>query len=124
MSSRFLASELFPADLSTPAAARRFVLDTLRTAGAPVGDSIAVVVSELVTNSVLHAGSTARVIVVVDERCVRIEVHDADPTLPVRRDPGPQTVSGRGLLLVDALTDRWGAGAAGDGKVVWFELDR
>jgi hypothetical protein len=42
----------------------------------------------------------------------------------VPRRPGPDTVTGRGLLLVDALTDRWGAERTGDGKVVWFELDR
>ena len=120
----FSASELFPAELSTPAAARGFVVETLRAAGVPVADSVAVVVSELVTNSVLHAGSKARVVVVVDARCVRVEVHDSDPTLPVARDPGPETISGRGLVRGGALTDGWGAAPADDGKVVWFELDR
>ena len=81
-----------------------------------------VVVSELVTNSVLHAGTPSEVVVVVDDRCVRVEVRDADPTLPTMRQPSPDTVTGRGLLLVDALTDRWGSSPAGPGKVVWFEL--
>ena len=43
---------------------------------------------------------------------------------PFRRNPGPDTVTGRGLMLVDALTDRWGSAPTDDGKVVWFELDR
>jgi hypothetical protein len=62
--------------------------------------------------------------VLVDERAVRVEVHDADPTLPVPRHPAPHTVTGRGLLLVEALTDRWGSARIDHGKVVWFELDR
>ena len=101
------------------------MVGSLVEAGVPVeATAVAVVVSELVTNSVLHAASTARIQVVAAERFVRVEVHDADPTLPVLRHPSPETVTGRGLMLVDALTDRWGAEPTDDGKVVWFELDR
>jgi anti-sigma regulatory factor (Ser/Thr protein kinase) len=124
MTPPFVVAEAFPAELSTPGAARHFVVEALRSAGVPVTESVPVAVSELVTNSVLHAASTTRVVVAVDRDCVRVEVHDADATLPVPRRPGPDTVTGRGLLLVDALTDRWGAERTGDGKVVWFELDR
>jgi two-component sensor histidine kinase len=124
MSADFIASEMFPAELSTPAAARRFVVEALRAAGVPVADALPVVVSELVTNSVLHAASKARIQVMVQARRVRVEVYDSDPTLPVPRNPGPDTVTGRGLMLVDALTDRWGSALTDDGKVVWFELDR
>ena len=120
----FTVSEEFPAELSAPAAARRFVAGALAAAGVPVGDAVPVVVSELVTNSVLHAGTMARVVVVVDVRCVRVEVHDADGTLPTLRRPSPETVTGRGLMLVDALTDRWGCAPDVGGKVVWFEMDR
>jgi hypothetical protein len=45
MTARFLASELFPAELSTPAAARRFVVDAVRSRGVAVGDALPVVVS-------------------------------------------------------------------------------
>jgi anti-sigma regulatory factor (Ser/Thr protein kinase) len=124
MTAPFVASEQFPAELSTPAAARRFVVRSLRAAGVTVDDGLPVVVSELVTNSVLHASSTTQVRVHVGEQVVRVEVHDTDPTLPVLRRPAPDTVTGRGLVLVDALSDRWGAEGNGDGKVVWFELDR
>jgi len=124
MTAEFVVSELFPAELTTPAAARRFVAESLRSAAVTVDDTVPVAVSELVTNSVLHAVSTTRVVVMVDERLVRVEVHDSDPTLPTPCDPGPDTVAGRGLMLVAALTDRWGSNRADDGKVVWFELDR
>ena len=83
MSAEFVASELFPAELSTPAAARRFVVEALRSAGVPVADAVPVVVSELVTNSVLHAASKSRIQVLVEDRRVRVEVYDSDPTLPV-----------------------------------------
>lgn len=124
MSPEFVVSEVFPAQLSTPSAARRFVVRSLRTAGVPLDDAVPVVVSELVTNAVLHAASTARIQVLVGDGVVRVEVHDADPTLPVPRHPSPETVTGRGLMLVDALTDRWGAEVTDGGKVVWFEIDR
>ena len=121
-----MVSEMFPAELSTPAAARRFVTGALAAAGVlqAEADSVPVVVSELVTNSVLHAGSKAKVVVVVEPELLRIEVHDAEPTPPVMKQPGPDTVTGRGLVLVDALTDRWGCAPLDGGKVVWFELDR
>ncbi len=124
MAAEFVVSEYFPAELSTPAAARRFVVESLRSHGVAVGDAVPVVVSELVTNSVLHAASKSRVEVRVDHHRVRVEVYDSDPTMPVKRHPGPDTVTGRGLLLVEALTDRWGSAPADEGKVVWFELDR
>jgi anti-sigma regulatory factor (Ser/Thr protein kinase) len=124
MPAEFVVSEVFPAQLSTPAAARRFVVRALRKAGVPVDEAVALVVSELVTNSVLHAASKARIQVLVGDPVVRVEVHDTDPTLPVLRHPSPDTVNGRGLMLVDALTDRWGSEVTEDGKVVWFELDR
>jgi len=124
MAADFVVSESFPAELTAPAVARRFVADSLRTAGVPVSETVPVVVSELVTNSVLHAASETRVLVVVRPECVRVEVHDSNPTLPVARHPDPDTVTGRGLMLVEALTDRWGAAPVDDGKVVWFELDR
>jgi anti-sigma regulatory factor (Ser/Thr protein kinase) len=124
MTADFVVTELFPAELTTPAAARRFVVGALRAGGVEVDDAIPLVVSELVTNAVLHAGSPAQVEVRVGNDRVRIEVHDATVELPTVREPGPFTVTGRGLLLVDALCDRWGASPTTGGKVVWFEIDR
>jgi len=123
MTADFVVTELFPAELTTPSAARRFVVGALRAGGVAVDEAIPLVVSELVTNAVLHAGSSARVEVRVDNDCVRIEVHDSKADLPTVREPGPYTVTGRGLMLVDALSDRWGATPTSGGKVVWFEID-
>ncbi len=123
-STAVVATELFPPELTTPAAARRFVVDSLESAGASVAESVAIVVSELATNVVLHAGSGARVDVRVGAAVIRVEVYDTDPHLPSPAAPRPGDPTGRGLLLVDALTDRWGSEAAAGGKVVWFEIDR
>ena len=119
-----VASESFAAVLTAPAAARRFVEGALRSAGLPASEAVAIAVSELVTNSVVHAVSATRVSVLVGERHLRVEVHDDDPTLPAPLHPGPEAIAGRGLLLVEALTDRWGSLPEDGGKIVWFELDR
>ena len=55
---------------------------------------------------------------------IRVEVHDADPTLPARREPDAERPGGRGLLLLEHLATSWGVEAADDGKVVWFEVPR
>jgi hypothetical protein len=54
---------------------------------------------------------------------IRVEVDDPSATAPTVRHPGPNDPWGRGLLLVDALSDRWGTDLRTDGKTVWFELD-
>ncbi len=53
---------------------------------------------------------------------MRVEVADHDPALPVQQHPPAEAVTGRGLLIVDALATRWGVEPAADGKTVWFEL--
>ena len=124
MTADFVVSEVFPAVLTTPADARRFVVGALRAGGVEVDDAVPLVVSELVTNAVLHAGSAAQVEVRIGNEIVRIEVHDSATELPTLRQPDPYHVTGRGLMLVDALSDRWGAVPTPVGKIVWFEIDR
>lgn len=124
MTADFKVAEVFPAALTTPAQARRFVVGALMAGGVAVDEAVPLVVSELVTNVVLHVGSPAQVEVRVGNDSVRIEVHDSAGELPVLRDPAPSSVTGRGLMLVDALSDRWGADRTDTGKVVWFEIDR
>lgn len=87
-------------------------------------------VSELVTNSVVHADLTheedwIRVEAVVLPRCVRIEVSDSSPGYepgPARLPP-PGDRHGRGVWLVQRLADRWGYDPPGVSRI-WFELDR
>jgi anti-sigma regulatory factor (Ser/Thr protein kinase) len=85
-------------------------------------------VSELVSNSVRHAGLAAdqpvRLTLRIERSTLRVEVHDKGPGLrdrPLDGDPLAAT-GGRGLLLVERLTDRWGASQDGS-SVVWFEID-
>jgi hypothetical protein len=80
------------------------------------------IVSELVNNAILHARTDLTVSVARWGELVRLAVHDATPELPVRRDE-PTQVTGRGMLLVAALSQSWGVlPASGGGKVVWAVL--
>jgi anti-sigma regulatory factor (Ser/Thr protein kinase) len=124
VSAEVLAERHFPAERTSPAEARRFVAECLLSAGEDFGEALVVAVSELVTNAVLHAASACRVEVCIDGSGVRVSVQDADPRLPEPRARAPRRVDGRGLLIVESLSDRWGVTPVPGGKVVWFELDR
>jgi two-component sensor histidine kinase len=114
-------SLVLPPAASSPRAARAAVAEELGDRGRL--DELLLCVSEVVTNAILHGRSAARVVVTVDGSTVRVEVHDDDPTLPVRRHPAADSPTGRGLLMLDRLTSLWGAEPSGQGKVVWFEFD-
>ncbi|MFD9389466.1 ATP-binding protein [Streptomyces sp. NPDC060000] len=88
-------------------------------------DSVLLAVSELVTNAHVHAHSAAQLILTWDEECLHVTVHDASPQLPEPRNPGDGALGGRGLLLVDALADRWEAYRCPRGKnvTVCFQAD-
>ena len=109
-----------PAEPSTPRRARSAVAE--RYAEHLRCSDLLVCVSEAVTNAVLHAGTPVRLVVRETARLLRIEVTDDDPTMPVAREPDPATPTGRGLLLIDRLTSRWGIDSRRDGKTVWFEM--
>ena len=80
--------------------------------------------SELVSNVIEHARTTARVTAVITGARLRVSVTDEGPGMPTRQvDVSPQRVSGRGLALVETLAASWGVGAADVGKTVWFELE-
>ncbi|MFI7638074.1 ATP-binding protein [Nonomuraea sp. NPDC049400] len=91
--------------------------------------TIAELTSELVTNAVQHAAPPAdgcsdiRINVRVGSATIWLAVCDHDPTLPTRRDPDFLAESGRGLFLVDAQADRWGAVQHENGKYVWFSME-
>jgi anti-sigma regulatory factor (Ser/Thr protein kinase) len=86
--------------------------------------------SELVTNSVRHAGLSEeeriRLRASCDDACARVEVCDAGRSgrVPGRREPGPDALEpgGLGLVLVDQMADRWGVARDDDETCVWFEL--
>jgi anti-sigma regulatory factor (Ser/Thr protein kinase) len=80
-----------------------------------------VVVSELTTNALMHAGSAATVVASFDHGRLRVEVHDEDPMPPQLRAQ-PDASGGWGLRVVAALADGWGWLATSSGKQVWAEM--
>ncbi|GAA2425142.1 ATP-binding protein [Streptomyces macrosporus] len=107
-----------------------------RLAGFGVGadeslvETLVLLVSELVTNAVVHTGRPALLRIVLSGCLVagggtaRIEVVDTSSRPPRRRRAEEEETSGRGLELVCGLADRWGWRQEGAGKRIWCELDR
>jgi anti-sigma regulatory factor (Ser/Thr protein kinase) len=122
------ASRRFDSDAQTPRAARRFVSEALTGWDDEEGDltdTVTLLVSELVTNAVIHAGSDVEVMVRLTPTAARVEVTDASADGVAPRDATADEDSGRGLALVGNLARRWGVKAApGGGKTVWFEVER
>lgn len=110
-----------PASLSAREA-RRFVRAMCEEAGhAEWADAAELAVSEVVTNVVLHAHTEFRLTVRTAADHVRVEVLDHNPALPRQRGYDDEATTGRGMALVDAVTDAHGVTPlGGDGKVVWF----
>jgi anti-sigma regulatory factor (Ser/Thr protein kinase) len=108
---------------SSVGSARRFCAQYLVAWGASraLVDTATLLVSELVTNAILHA-RTPVVVSMRREARLRVEVHDGDCRAPVRKGHDHRAASGRGLLLVDALSAAHGTDLCADGKRVWFEL--
>ncbi|WP_254885644.1 ATP-binding protein [Streptomyces sp. NA02950] len=91
---------------------------------AELADQAALVISELMGNAVEHSGSRlVRVTVSRPEPCrVRLTVLDKSRTRPTQRTASPDDEHGRGLAIVEAVSDRWGADPLRWGKRVWAEL--
>jgi serine phosphatase RsbU (regulator of sigma subunit)/anti-sigma regulatory factor (Ser/Thr protein kinase) len=89
-------------------------------------ESAVLLVSELVTNVLVHTDHDARLIADVNgmpgTRRLHVEVGDRSDDMPHLRDPGELASSGRGLFLIEELADSWGVDPRGDGKSIWFEL--
>ncbi|HEX6360476.1 ATP-binding protein [Actinophytocola sp.] len=118
-------AELRLAERNTSAAlARQFTRSTLaswqRGSDGESVDDIVLVVSELVTNALLHGHGTPVVRLLDGGNQVRVEVCDDSPLLPVSHRVTP--TSGLGLRVVEQLSSAWGASRRGRGKVVWCEL--
>ncbi|MGW2637471.1 ATP-binding protein [Streptomyces sp. NPDC001348] len=113
--------------------ARRWARSRLAGAGMADDESLAetvvLLVSELVTNAVVHTGTPAVLRLSLPgaeapQAAVRLEVADSSTRAPVPRCADDDATGGRGLALVDGLADRWGWSAEGAGKRIWCELDR
>ena len=121
------AELLLPGESTSPAAARRFVQSSgCRDHGVELLDDALLLISELVTNSVLHGGPPIVLAVDCDGTGLHVRVRDGGTQMPTSRVADPAAESGRGMSLVDLLASTWGvtpvADAHGPGKEVWFEL--
>jgi anti-sigma regulatory factor (Ser/Thr protein kinase) len=87
-----------------------------------VVEDAVLLVSELVTNSVVHGGPPVIVAVECDGDALQVRVRDGSPVLPARRSAGQGEEGGRGLALVDTMSADWGVDPQPDGKHVWFVL--
>ncbi|MFE1547324.1 ATP-binding protein [Streptomyces sp. NPDC058718] len=89
-----------------------------------LSDSATLALTELVANVVRHVpGRRCSVLMLREPYGLRVEVADAVPGAVIAKLAGPLEESGRGLALVEAVTDRWGVDERADGKTVWFECD-
>ncbi|MGW0883930.1 SpoIIE family protein phosphatase [Streptomyces sp. NPDC002671] len=110
------------ADPREVAHARRLVRDRLLQWSLPqTVETAELLVSEVVTNAVRHAGGEPVDLRVVRTDALLFEVTDAEPALPAMLGAGPYDESGRGLRVVSRLAREWGASASGHRKTVWFE---
>jgi GAF domain-containing protein/anti-sigma regulatory factor (Ser/Thr protein kinase) len=116
-------------DLRGVRTARTFVHDQMGAWGLQdMSDALELVVSEIVTNALIHAGSDVDVRLRAFPDRVRLEVRDSDTNPPV---PSPLSLAeeenaeaehGRGLMIVEALADAWNSSPNGQGKTVSLDL--
>lgn len=116
------------ADPAEVGRARRWARSRLAGCGIgvdePLAETLVLLISELVTNAVVHTGCPAVLRMLLGGPGVRLEVADTSAHPPARRHADGEDTNGRGLELVDGLADRWGWQPEGAGKRIWCEIDR
>ena len=117
------AAVTLPPDATSVRRARAFVRDILTAwERDDLAEAAILLTSELVTNAVLHARTQIELVARLRAACLRVEVRDADGRAPALKLYSHQSATGRGLVLVEELADRWGTESMVGGKLVWFEL--
>lgn len=108
------------------AAARRRASETFVEAGLEPSECqvLVLLVSELVTNAVVHGRPPLQLEIDIDRWRTRVEVTDAVGRVPHARTADPGAGGGRGLALVETLATRWGTRISDEGKAVWLDLER
>lgn len=122
------------ADPAEVGRARRWARSRLAVCGIeadePVAETLVLLISELVTNAVVHTGCPAVLRMLLPDvpapaGTVRVEVDDSSSRAPRPRAADEDDTHGRGLALVDGLADRWGwQEESTGGKRIWCEVDR
>lgn len=118
------ATATFPGQVTSVTQARRMVTEQLAGIPEQVRDAVEMLVSELATNCVRHASSDFSVTIDVEKDHIRVEVTDFGVGRPQVKSPGPSEPNGRGLQIVEILSDDWGVMdlVSDRGKTVWFEI--
>ena len=108
-------------DVASLREGRRFVARTLREWQVDEAriEPVLLVANELVANALTHAQSAPVLSLVATGSDLVVRVADESERLPVARAATPDESGGRGLMLVEALADRWGIDTSDSGKVVW-----
>lgn len=110
-----------PAETRSAGRARAHVRETLTAWGLDAfTDTVVLLVSELVTNALLHASSGCDLRLEREGTGVRVTVSDRSPVLPSQRRRSSSATTGRGCQLLEDLADSWGAEPRDGGKDVWF----
>lgn len=121
------AELLVPMQRTAPSICREFA----RRSGCPehaleLLDDALLLISELITNSVLHGGPPIVLAIDCDGESLRVRVRDGSSATPLAAEADGDAESGRGLSLVQLISDTWGVKPVADdhgvGKEVWFEL--
>jgi anti-sigma regulatory factor (Ser/Thr protein kinase) len=111
--------------------ARGFVATAMTKWGlADLADEAELLTSEVLTNAIVHAHTPVQLLVEVHSGSVVVAVKDASTTTTIAPESdevaeladAAEADQGRGMVLVDALSDRWGWWEVEGGKVVWFAL--
>lgn len=116
-------ARVLPGEPASVGQARRLAAEALRAWGRDeLVDEASLLISEVVTNAVLHAGTDIEVRIRPRGAGVHIEVADGSPVLPALRHYHGDAITGRGLRILETTASQWGTLATDSGKVVWFDL--
>lgn len=85
-------------------------------------DTVLLVVSELVTNALVHTDGRVRLDLTLVNNRLRVALTDTSPRTPVKPNLGWEATGGRGILLVEAVSEAWGTLPVSGGKQVWAEV--
>ncbi len=112
-----------PPEPASATRARRLAREQLTVHCTPDAlDTVSLLVTELVTNAILHARTPLRLLIELHPDRVRVCVEDSSPQQPEVHHYGTDAVTGRGLALVEKLASSWGVDTTVAGKVVWCEI--
>jgi anti-sigma regulatory factor (Ser/Thr protein kinase) len=112
----------FPCRAQSVTAARHFTRSVLQGQPPETLEAAELMVSELATNAVQHARSGFELTISTARGQLRVEIRDSGQGQPAMRSPTPTENSGRGLRIVEAMSQEWGVRVEPAGKLVWFTL--